>query len=113
LFFRNRQFYRFEAIKGNFVEKLALQKNPSYYSNMQTSRWFKDFGSGREVKYYHITGDYQQEMLPVTLYRYDTLFRKVSHKESLELETKWWMEQELRNLVHEVPEQTVPFLMAF
>jgi hypothetical protein len=79
---------------------------------MNTSRWYKEFGGGREVRYYHITGELEQTRIPVTLYVYDTLLRRISHRESLSFDTKRWMEQVLHNVVHEVPESSVPFLMA-
>ena len=80
-------------------------------SGMRSSRWYKEFGGSREVRYYHINGDLEQPSLPVTLYVYDTLLRRISHRESLSFDTKQWMEQVLHNTVHEVPESSVPFLM--
>jgi hypothetical protein len=78
---------------------------------MEPSRWYKEFGGGREVTYYHITGDLERPSIRVTIYRYDSLLRRISHQETRHFDTKWWMEQVMRNSIHEVPESSVPFLM--
>ena len=84
-----------------------------YHRGMNTSRWYKEYGESREVHYYHITGDYDNEHLSATEVLYDTLLHRVVRQIQVDFETSWWMQQELENRVHEVPESAVPFLMAF
>lgn len=95
------------------IRKLAVDSILLYNNSMNTSRWYKEYSDGREVRYYHITGDYGSEHLSATEVLYDTLLHRVLKQESAIYETKWWMQQELENRVHEVPETAVPFLMAF
>ncbi|WP_319475897.1 hypothetical protein [Marispirochaeta aestuarii] len=80
---------------------------------MKASRWYKAFGGGREEKYYHIIEFDEDERVRGTLYIFNPLFRKVVREEDRYFDKKWWMEQELYNTVHEVAENSVPFLMKF
>jgi hypothetical protein len=80
---------------------------------MKASRWYKEFGGDREERYYHITEIEEGGRVSGRLYIYNSLFRKVVKEESRRFDDKWWMEQELRNSVHEVAESSIPFLMKF
>ncbi len=80
---------------------------------MKTSLWYKRFGDMREEHYYHITEIEETGEVSGTQYRYDAVLHKVTGSVPCSYDNKWWMEQELRNAVHEVAESTVPFLMGF
>ena len=80
---------------------------------MHASRWYKEFGGDREEKYYHITEIDEGGSVSGRVYVYNSLFRRVVSEESRLFSDKWWMEQELKNAVHEVAESSVPFLMKF
>lgn len=82
-------------------------------SCMRTSLWYKQFGGKREERYYHITGIEEEGPVSGTRYTYDSVLHKVTGKEPCSYDSKWWMEQEVSNAVHEVAESTVPFLMGF
>jgi hypothetical protein len=78
---------------------------------MSSARWYKEFGGGREVRYYRIAGSFENPKVSATIYVYDTLLRRIARRETRHFESKWWMEQVLKNTVHEVPESAVPFLL--
>ena len=80
---------------------------------MKSSRWYKEFGGIREERYYHITEIEEGGEVSGTVYVYNPLFRRVVKEEPKVFDDKWWMEQELRNSIHEVAENTIPFLMKF
>ena len=80
---------------------------------MKASRWYKEFGGGREERYYHITEIEEGRAVSGRVYVYNSLFRKVMTEEPRRFDDKWWMEQEINNAVHEVAEKSVPFLMNF
>jgi len=78
---------------------------------MKASLWYKEFGAGIEERYYHITAVEEGGSVSGHIFTYSLLLRRVLKEEPGIFDDKWWMEQELRNVIHEVPEDTVPFLM--
>ncbi len=80
---------------------------------MKESRWYKEFGGEREERYYHITEVDEGRTVSGRVFIYNPLFRRVIKEETRHFDDKWWMEQEIRNSVHEIDESTVPFLMKF
>lgn len=76
---------------------------------MKRGEWYKEYGQGRHQTYFKIRR-IDEDLLTVEHLLYDTL---TEHFEVIRDETvpaREWMERELRNEVHSVPREDVPFL---
>ncbi len=80
---------------------------------MSISKWYKKFGDDRDLTYYHIVDLDEENGVSGTCYTYNTLIKKVVARKQVTLDSKWWMEQEIKNNIHQIPEDTIPFLMKF
>ena len=80
---------------------------------MKTSRWYKEFGEDRVLIFYHIVELDEDRGISGLCYKYHSLFKRVISKESVTLDPKWWMEQEIQNNIHLVSEESIPFLIKF
>ena len=80
---------------------------------MKISKWYKEFGDERVLTFYHIVDLDENKGVSGMRYKYNTLIKKVVSKEECAVDSKWWMEQEIKNNIYMVPENTVPFLIKF
>ena len=78
---------------------------------MKVKAWYKNFGHEHVNKFYHINDIQEEKTIHATIYEYHQVFKKVLNKDDDTFNVKWWMEQEISNNIHEIPENTVPFLM--
>lgn len=81
---------------------------------MKPDDWYKQFGGHTIQRFYHIQSCTEGEsLIRATVYEFDILRRRIVLQETHDFETKWWMEQEIKNNIHPVPEKAVPFLFTF
>jgi hypothetical protein len=78
---------------------------------MKPGEWYKEFGSGATVTFYHILS--VEEDVDVTIYSFDAIRKRVVSEKNIHIDSKEWMEHEIRNDFHKIPRNTVPFIMPF
>ena len=79
---------------------------------MDKNNWYKKFGNRNIQKYYHIVA-IDNDNLNVKTYEYNQLTKKILKENEDLFSLKWWMEEEIKNNIHLIPEQNVPFLIKF
>ena len=77
---------------------------------MNPGEWYKEFGSGKTEKFYHILS--VEKEVDVIVYDFDPVRKRVLSEASSHYDPKWWMEHELKNDFHMIPRSAVPFIMS-
>ncbi len=80
---------------------------------MKEDGWYKQFGTGHVLAYYHILHIDESQDVTARYYQYDTVFRKIAQQQRRKFKSKWWMEQEIKNNITEISRDQVPFLVSF
>lgn len=79
---------------------------------MVEKSWYKKFGDSSILYYYHILS-VKDEQLTALIYKYNQILKQVVDKKEAEYDMKYWMEEEIKNNIHLIPESNVPFLIKF
>lgn len=79
---------------------------------MAPDEWYKRFGQGRHLMFYHVLAVAEDNDVLAVEYDFDLIFRRVVAEERKHFDPKWWMERLISNDIHEIPSSDVPFRMS-
>jgi len=80
---------------------------------MEKGEWYKTFGSDNIQSYYNILGVKDNEKVEVAEYSYNAVFRRLISRKNKSIPFKEWTEDLVRNNIHAVPKDKVPFRFIF